>query len=351
MDERMNKIDLEAHFYTYSVFEYLLSRTHYPKALKINFSDLYNVYFTENVNLFHSQAFLDQLCNIEKERIAAMDEADVTTQVLSFSTPSIDELCPDHQKAIYLAIELNDLVFEAMKRHAGRFQGFAAIAVNDIVAATTELERCINQLHFCGWLTHSNFGKHDYLDAKKYWPLLEIAENSNIPIYIHPTVPLMKEFNEYNFVLSGPPLGFQFDVALCLMRMIYAGVFDEFPNLRIILGHLGESLPILMPDRIDWAYKNKGVANNAQFIKSRPKLKKTPSEVMQDNVYITTSGRFSKPALDYVMGIFGENKIMFASDYPYENLLDSVEFIQHCGYSKQTMENIYFKNAKSLGIK
>ena len=347
----MAKIDLEAHFYTRSVFEYLLNRTHYPKALKVHLSEAYNVYFTEQVNLFHTQAFLDALCNIEKERLAVMDKAALTTQVLSFSTPSIDELYPDNQKAIYLAIELNDLVYDAMKRHPGRFQGFAAVAVHDTVAATKELERCIDKLHFCGWLTHSNFGKMDYLDAKKYWPLLEIAEHFNIPIYIHPTVPLMEEFTQYNFVLSGPPLGFQFDTALCLMRMIYAGVFNEFPKLRVILGHLGEALPILMPDRLDWAYKNKGIANNAQFIKTRPRLKKTPSEVINENVYITTSGRFSKPALDYTMSILGEDRIMFASDYPYENLLDSVQFIENCGYSKQITENIFFKNAALLGIK
>jgi predicted TIM-barrel fold metal-dependent hydrolase len=238
-----------------------------------------------------------------------------------------------------------------MKRHPTRFQGFAAITCNDVVAATTELERCMTQLQFSGWLTHSSFGKNDYLDAKKYWPLLEAAEHLNCPIYLHPTIPLMTEFTEYGFALAGPALGFQFDTALCLMRMIYAGVFNEFPNLKIILGHLGETLPMLMPDRIDYVYKNKGIAHNAQFIKTRPKLNKLPSEIIQDNVYMTTSGRFSKPTLDFTLQILGEDKIMFASDYPYENLMDSVEFIEQCQYSKKTLEKIFFKNADLLGIK
>jgi predicted TIM-barrel fold metal-dependent hydrolase len=347
----MKKIDLEAHFYTRHLFDYLLKASHYPKALKINQLEEINVYFTENVNLFHTQDFIDALCNIETSRIEVMDKAGISTQVLSFSTPSIDELYPDVQSAIYLAIELNDIVCEAMKRHPTRFQGFAAIACNDVVAATTELERCMTQLKFSGWLTHSSFGKNDYLDAKKYWPLLEAAEQLNCPIYLHPTIPLMKEFTEYGFALAGPALGFQFDTALCLMRMIYAGVFNEFPNLKIILGHLGETLPMLMPDRIDYVYKNKGIAHNAQFIKTRPKLNKLPSEIIQDNVYMTTSGRFSKPTLDFTLEILGEDRIMFASDYPYENLMDSVEFIEQCQYSKQRLEKIFFKNAMLLGIK
>ncbi|MFA5960484.1 MAG: amidohydrolase family protein [Tatlockia sp.] len=346
----MKKVDLEAHFYTRSVFEYLAQRIHYPKAIRVTSSELFNVYFSETVSLFHNEAFIDTLCDIASQRIAAMDAAGLDQQVLSFSTPSIDELHPDNQKAIELAIEMNDLIYTATQNYPNRFKGFATIAIGDIPAATCELERCIQDLKFVGWLTHSNFGKQNYLDAKKYWPLFEIAEAMNIPIYIHPTIPLMTEFTEYGFSLAGPPMGFQFDTALCLLRMIYNGVFNQFPKLKIILGHLGEALPILMPDRIDWAYKNKGIANNTYFAQSRPRLNKTPSEIILDNVYMTTSGRFSKAALDFTLNLMGKNRVLFASDYPYENLQDSVQFIDGCGYSETIRKQIYYSNAQALGI-
>ena len=129
------------------------------------------------------------------------------------------------------------------KKYPARFMGFASISPYDPIQTVNELERAINKLGFVGWLAHSNFGENQYLDDRKYWPLLEAAESLKIPVNIHQTTPLMSEFGKYGFALGGPPLGFQFDVAMCLLRMIYAGVFDQFPKLTIILGHMGETIP------------------------------------------------------------------------------------------------------------
>ncbi len=186
--------------------------------------------------------------------------------------------------------------------------------------------------------------------VKKYWPLLEAAEALNIPIYLHPTTPLMKEFGKYGFALGGPPLGFQFDAALCLLRMIYAGVFDQFPKLTIILGHMGETLPFLLPERIDWAYANPNISKLPGFIKERPAIKRTPSQVMLENMYVTTSGRFSKPLLEYVLKIMGEDRVMLATDYPYENLDQSMNFIRGCGLPDKIFQKICSGNAARLGI-
>ena len=167
----------------------------------------------------------------------------------------------------------------------------------------------------------------------------------NIPIYIHPTTPLSKEYGKFGFALAGPPLGFQFDVALCLMRMIYAGVFDKFPKLKIIIGHLGETLPMLIPDRIDWAYANPNVSNVQGFIKQRPAIKKTPSEVILENVYMTTSGRFSKTALDFVLQVMGSDHVLLATDYPYENLEQSMNFIIGCNLPQTKLQKICYINS------
>ena len=280
-----------------------------------------------------------------------MDEAGLDIQVLSFSSPGIDEFTPDHQTASRFAIELNDIIFETIKKYPTRFMGFATISPYDPPNAVKELERAITQLGFVGWLAHSNFGQGNYLDNKKYWPLLEAAESLNIPIYLHPTTPLMKEFGEYGFALGGPPLGFQFDVALCLLRMIYAGVFDQFPKLTVILGHMGETLPFLIPDRIDWAYTNPSISKLEGFIKERPNIKRTPSQVILENVYVTTSGRFSKPLLEYTIKVMGEDKIMLATDYPYENLKQSMNFIRNCDLSNHLLQKICSQNANCLGIK
>lgn len=344
-------IDLEAHFYTKAAFDYLASRKEFPRFIKENGAGEFNLRFTEHVALFQNQTFIDKLCDLGAARVNSMDKAGLDIQVLSFSSPGVDEFEPDHHAAGSMASQLNDLLFDTIKRYPTRFMGFAAISPYDVPQSVKELERAITQLGFVGWLAHSNFGENKYLDDKIYWPLLEAAESLNIPIYLHPTTPLMKEFGKYDFSLAGPPLGFQFDAALCLLRMIYAGVFDAFPKLTIVMGHLGETIPFLVPDRIDWSYVNPNISILPGFIKQRPAIKKTPSEVILENIYITTSGRFSKAALEFAIKVMGEDHVMLATDYPYEDINQSMEFIRGCQLSKEIVQKICSGNASKLGIK
>jgi predicted TIM-barrel fold metal-dependent hydrolase len=343
-------IDFEAHFYTQAVFDYLSKRKDFPKFVKEQEPDSYNLCYTDQITQFHNTEFINILCDMGEKRIQAMDAAGLDVQVLSFSSPGIDEFEPDYAGSAALAVELNDLLFETVQRYPDRFMGFAAISPYDVNRSVKELERAISQLGFVGWLAHSNFGEGLYLDDKKYWPLLEAAEALKIPIYLHPATPLMREFGKFGFALAGPPLGFQFDAALCLVRMIYAGVFDQFPKLTIILGHMGETLPFLLPERIDWAYANPNISKLPGFIKERPAIKRTPSQVLLENMYVTTSGRFSKPLLEYVLKIMGEDRVMLATDYPYENLGQSMDFIRGCGLSDNIFQKICWGNAGNLGI-
>lgn len=127
------------------------------------------------------------------------------------------------------------------------------------------------------------------------------------------------------------------------MRMILGGVFDAFPKLKIMLGHLGETMPFLM-ERLDHLYR---IPDLKPY---RPSIQRIPSEVLRQNVYITTSGRFFAPALRYVLEVMGEDRVLFASDYPMESLLDATRFIQDSDLSNQTKQKIFSINAKNLNL-
>lgn len=347
----MISVDFEAHFYTQAAFDYLSKRSQAPRFTPIDGHDgSYNLWFTDQISLFQNDAFIKTLCDLDTQRIAAMDKADLTYQILSFSSPGADEFYPDTTAASEFATAANAVIHDAMQRHPNRFLGFATLSPYDVPAAVKELEHCVQTLKFSGWLAHANFGEDLYLDNKTYWPLLEAAESLGVPIFIHPTVPLNAAYGKYGFALGGPPLGFQFETALCALRMIYAGVFDQFPNLKIVLGHMGETLPFLMPERIDWAYANPNVSQLQGFIDERPNIKRTPCEVLKENFYIGTSGRFSKPLMDYCLQIMGEDHILLATDYPYENLQQSMDFIRNCGLSDTALKKICYQNATNLGL-
>ncbi|KTC96511.1 5-carboxyvanillate decarboxylase [Legionella geestiana] len=347
----MRSIDLETHFYTQAAFEYLASRKAFPRLEEGKYPGIHYLRFNETVTLVHDEAFISRLCDMGEQRIAMMDAAGLDVQVLSFSTPGLDE-CSEktYETLTTMARMHNDVLHEAIKRHPGRFEGFATLALQSVKEAVLELTRCVSTLGFKGWLTHANYGKDIYLDNRQFWPLLEAAEALNIPVYLHPTIPQGAEYGQYGFALAGPALGFQFETSLCLLRMIYAGVFDAFPKLQIIIGHLGETLPFLVPDRIDWAYVNPGLSKLPAFIDLRPKIDKTPSEVLLNNVHVTTSGRFSKAALDFVIRVMGIDRVLLATDYPYEDLQRSMDFIRNCGLTDKELRKICFENAQNMGF-
>jgi predicted TIM-barrel fold metal-dependent hydrolase len=340
MERHITKIDFENHFFTRRCIEYLSSKMTAPNIVKGHQEGSFNVCFNKDVALFHQKELVDALLDIGSQRIAAMDKAGIDVHIISLTVPAGVDCCPaDKAESSALAKDANDSLFEASKKYPSRLKGFAAISPYHVEEGIKELERTINNLGFIGWLTHSNFGENDYLDNKQYWPLLEAAESLNIPIYIHPTVPTMKEFGTYGFALAGAALGFQFDTALCVMRMILNGVFDEFPNLQIILGHLGETLPFLN-ERLDYMYR---VPSLKPY---RPAIKKIPSEVLHENIWITTSGRFYTPALNYATEVLGEERVLFATDYPMEGMEESVKFITQADLSDEMKEKIFFRNAE-----
>ena len=183
-------------------------------------------------------------------RITEMDEAGIDMQVISHVEPATQNFEP--AEAVRLAISANDLLHQAIRAHPGRFAGFAALPTPDPAAAVRELERAVTGLGFKGAMVHG-LTRGAFLDEKPFWPILEAAQRLDVPIYLHPATPHPDVIDAYyagfpSMVRVGH--GFTSEMSAAAIRLVLSEVFDTFPRLQIILGHLGEALPFLMP-RVD----------------------------------------------------------------------------------------------------
>jgi predicted TIM-barrel fold metal-dependent hydrolase len=271
-----------------------------------------------------------------------MDDNGIDVQVLSLTIPGVELMRPS--TGATMAMKVNDALSEVIKRYPNRFAGFAALAPQNPQDAANELERAVNELHLRGWKTHSNYGEN-YLDDKKYWPILERAEKLGVPIYLHPSFPSIPQLKtSYGWALSGAPFGFGIETAICMMRLVLSGVFDRFPGLKVILGHLGEGLPFLL-GRMDYPYVIPWFDP-----KERPKLERKPSDYFRKNVFVTTSGNYYKPAFVCTYEAIGAGRILLGTDYPYEDSKHCMEFLEGLSLSQEDREKIYYRNANQLGI-
>lgn len=278
------------------------------------------------------QAYLD----IGEGRIAVMDKGNIDMQVLSLSAPQFT----DRDFAIQVTTEANNKAFEAVKKYPTRFAAFASLPMVDPQAAVTEFERTVNQLGFVGGFICGSIGG-EFLDQKKYWPVLEFAEANQVPIYIHPLFPLSSVTSTYlkdHEELWGPVWGFMIDASCHFLRMLVAGVFDAFPNLKIILGHLGESIP----------YNMERLHKHLLLYTQEKKFKKTPIDYVRENMIITTSGNFSAPSLLCAASKIGMDNILFSVDWPDETNEEAVDFLKHLPLSQADIEKIAYRNAKRV---
>lgn len=336
----MKKIDFEAHFFSKKHLEALAENEDCPRLVDAADVVKRRLWHTPDVPQPYGDPLLNSLADMGGKRIAIMDECGIDVQILSVSAPSIDQMDPE--VGVALATESNNELAAVIKQSQGRFMGYAVLAPKSPEAAAHELERAVTQLGFVGWNTHSNIGGA-YLDEERFLPIFSKAEQLDIPIYLHPTIPAFPQARTYGFPLAGPALGFGMEVCLTMLRLIYSGLFDKHPGLKIILGHLGEGLPFIM-ERIDWAY----VRPFAPSLK--PKNEKKPSDYLRKNVWVTTSGNYYKPAFTCTAEAFGLDRILLGTDYPYEESRECVEFIEGLSLSKLDKEKIYHKNAIQMGI-
>lgn len=191
---------------------------------------------------------ITQLCDLGDERIAEMDHAGIDMQIVSLTAPGVEQLEPSEATAF--ATETNDFVAEAIKRHPTRFGGFAALPIATPENAAQELERRVKRQKFAGAVINGH-NRGRYLDDKFFWPILECAEKIGAPIYLHPTRPpkpvIDASFGGFSPLVSeifaGPGWGWHIETAVHVLRIILGGVFDRFPDLQIVIGHMGEGFP------------------------------------------------------------------------------------------------------------
>ena len=279
-----------------------------------------------------------QNSDLGAERLAHMDAAGVDVQVLSFGSPGPQAF--GAEVAIPMARDANDRLYQAIQKNPGRFAGFAALPTADPEAAAQELERCVSKLGFKGAMIHGHT-RGSFLDERKYWTIFERAQALGVPIYLHPTLPhpdAARAYFEGYEELARAGWGFAVDTSCHFLRIVFAGVFDAYPRLKIILGHLGEGLPFAMHRLNDHTWRSA----------ARRGLRKTPLQYLRENLLVTTSGNWYEPAFLCTLLALGADNILFAIDWPYEANKTGIEFLRKISISEADREKISHLNAERL---
>jgi hypothetical protein len=285
----------------------------------------------------------DKLADVGEARIENMDAAGIDYQVLGHNIPGTQALTG--QEAIDVAMETNDFLAEAVCRHPDRLGGFAVLPTSEADAAAKELQRAKDDLGFFGSMINGTTGGR-FLDDASFSPILEAAEELEMPIYLHPAFPPPAVFEAYysgftpqiSLFLAG--LGWHSETAIHVLRMIFGGVFDRLPRLQLIIGHMGEGLPF-------WIDRIVGILRQVDTGLERPF-----ADYFRDNIHITTSAFFSLPPLLCSMMVVGADRIMFSVDYPYCQSEEGTAFLASAEISPTDKELIAHRNAETLlGLK
>ncbi len=282
----------------------------------------------------------EQLCDTGDQRIAEMDAAGINVQVLSLTSPGTEQL--EAADAIALARESNDFLRDAVKKHPGRFAAFAALPTAMPDMAAKELERVVRDNGFQGAMVNGHT-RGRYLDGQFFWPIFESAEALRVPIYIHPTKPpqavIDASYAGFSPVVTdmfaGAGWGWHIETAIHVLRIILGGVFDRFPRLQLIIGHMGETLPFML-QRFD------------VMPKAMTRLQRPISHYLRENVHYTFGGfNFTPTFLDLMLQV-GVDQILFSTDYPYASMTDARAFLDKLPVSAADREKIAHGNVESL---
>ncbi|WP_091622314.1 amidohydrolase family protein [Amycolatopsis saalfeldensis] len=252
-------------------------------------------------------------------RLREMDAAGQDMAVLSLNPPGVQPY--PATDAVPLARAFNDELAAIVRRYPGRFGGLGTAAPQDPAAAAAEIERVMGPLGLNGIMINSHTGGR-YLDEPEFAPLLAAAEASRAPIYLHPR--MLAAYRDYG--MSGAVWGYQAEAGLHAMRLILSGTLDRYPGLTFVLGHLGEGIPYWLR-RID--NRHAFAARTAGAATSMPRLSLTPSEYFRRNFVLTTSGMDDPDVLGLAVGAVGEDNVMFAIDFPYEDPAAAVAFLRN----------------------
>lgn len=285
-----------------------------------------------------ASAFFKRMEDLGTQRIREMDDAGIDLQVISHGPPGGQGLKAD--LAVGWTKAANDRLHAAVQQHPTRFAGFASLPTDHPLAAADELERAVTQLGFKGGILHS-LTEGPFLDDKRYWPIFARAAALDVPLYIHPADPNPAVIKAYygDYATTHPMFiraawGFTFEAGTQAMRLVLSGLFDAHPGAKIILGHLGETIPYTL-SRIDEAL-------------SRDTPMKNFREVFCRHFYVTTSGFFSDPALQCCIQEIGIDRVMFSVDWPFASNTAGVDWLRKTWLDDADKEKIFSGNAKRL---
>jgi 2,3-dihydroxybenzoate decarboxylase len=268
-----------------------------------------------------------------------MDQAGIDVSVLSVTTPGV-QAERDTAVAIRRAREVNDFLAEEVRKRPTRYAGFAHLPLQDPAVAADELERCVRELGFVGSLINGHTNGI-YLDDRRFDPFWERVQDLGVPIYLHPANMYdMPRMFEGHPELLGATWSWTVETATHALRLVFGGTFERFPGARLILGHMGETIPYVL-----WRLDN--CARRLAPI-SGQELSFVPSEIMRRNIAITTTGVCSADSLQCALAALGVENVMFSVDYPYESSQVVAEFIESAPLSEAVRAQVCHQNAERL---
>jgi len=283
-----------------------------------------------------AQRVMRQLLDVEGERLEIMDAYGVDMHVLSLTSPGVQTLPADD--AVSMARRSNDLLAAVIERHPARFAGLATIAPQAPKDAAREIERAVTQLGFNGVMINAHTNDA-YLDEEQFLPIFEAASALGTPIYIHPRAPSSGMAQPYlKYGLETAIWGYGAETGLHAVRLLVSGLFDRFPTLKIILGHMGEGIPFWLW-RLDYMHRHGS---------GRPALERTITDYFRDNFVITTSGMHGPEALRFCIELLGSTNIMWAIDYPYQETPGAVDFLQTVEIAEADRAHIFHRTTERV---
>ena len=284
----------------------------------------------------------DRLLDLEEERIEIMDAAGIDMHLLALTSTGVQMF--DVATAISVASEGNDILAALIARHPDRFAGLATVPVQSPADAVREIERVVASGPALNGVMINSHTNHEYLSERHYWPILEAIEASGKPLYIHPRAPSKHMAAAYRpDNLEYAIWGYAAETGLHALRMITGGVFEQFPKLKVVLGHMGEGIPYWFY-RIDYMHHMTGQWEET----SRAKLSLTPSETFLRNFAITTSGVNWDPPLKFNLEVLGADNVMFAVDYPYQETHEAADWIRVADVPEDVRRKVASENAARI---
>lgn len=287
-----------------------------------------------------------RLVDIQDRRLKLMDKHGIEMMILSLNAPAIQWIT-DSKRANEIARKANDALAEEVRKRPERFQGLAALPMQEPDLATRELQRCVKDLGFIGALVNgftqtSVPDEAVYYDLKRYWPFWEVVQQLDVPFYLHPRNPLPSaaQIYEGHPWLLGPTWAFGQETAVHALRLMASGLFDAHPRLQIVLGHMGEGLPYSI-----WRVDNRNAWTGQP---PRYPAKRKLGEYFQQNFHLTTSGNFRTQTLIDAMLEIGADRILFSTDWPFENVDHAAQWFDAAPISEADRLKIGRTNAQRL---